>query len=87
MEVGNGSDVLRELSRKIDVYKRQNLMKAYKDGSDTPIMPLQGKKVAVVGDGNVAMDCLLYTSTKSGSVPTMMSRIRRRAGGTGFGVR
>ena len=30
---------------------RINLMKAYKDGSDTPIMPLQGKKVAVVGGG------------------------------------
>ena len=35
---------------------RINLMKAYRDGSDTPIMPLQGKKVAVVGGGNVAMD-------------------------------
>ena len=35
---------------------RINLMKAYKDGSDTPIMPLAGKKVAVVGGGNVAMD-------------------------------
>ena len=35
---------------------RINLMKAYKDGSDTPIMPLKGKKVAVVGGGNVAMD-------------------------------
>ena len=31
-------------------------MKAYKEGSDTPIMPLAGKKVAVVGGGNVAMD-------------------------------
>ncbi len=35
---------------------RINLMKAYRDGADTPIMPLQGKKVAVVGGGNVAMD-------------------------------
>ncbi len=35
---------------------RINLMKAYKEGSDTPIMPLKGKKVAVVGGGNVAMD-------------------------------
>ena len=35
---------------------RINLMKAYKEGSDTPIMPLNGKKVAVVGGGNVAMD-------------------------------
>ena len=35
---------------------RINLMKAYKEGSDTPLMPLKGKKVAVVGGGNVAMD-------------------------------
>ena len=35
---------------------RINLMKAYREGSDTPIMPLTGKKVAVVGGGNVAMD-------------------------------
>ena len=33
---------------------RSNLMKAYKDDSDTPIM--KGGKVAVVGGGNVAMD-------------------------------
>ena len=33
---------------------RVNLMKAYRDGSDTPIM--HAKKVAVVGGGNVAMD-------------------------------
>ena len=33
---------------------RINLMKAYKPGSDTPIQ--HGKKVAVVGGGNVAMD-------------------------------
>ncbi|MBR3920947.1 MAG: FAD-dependent oxidoreductase, partial [Oscillospiraceae bacterium] len=33
---------------------RSNLMKAYKNGSDTPIM--SGGKVAVVGGGNVAMD-------------------------------
>ena len=33
---------------------RSNLMKAYKEGSNTPIMV--GKKVAVVGGGNVAMD-------------------------------
>ncbi len=33
---------------------RSNLMKAYEDGSNTPIMA--GKKVAVVGGGNVAMD-------------------------------
>ncbi len=33
---------------------RSNLMKAYKDDPDTPIM--KGGKVAVVGGGNVAMD-------------------------------
>ncbi len=33
---------------------RINLMKAYKDSSDTPV--LHAKKVAVVGGGNVAMD-------------------------------
>ncbi|MGN1051031.1 MAG: FAD-dependent oxidoreductase, partial [Acutalibacteraceae bacterium] len=33
---------------------RSNLMKAYKEHSDTPIM--KAKKVAVVGGGNVAMD-------------------------------
>ena len=33
---------------------RSNLMKAYKEGSDTPIM--HAKHVAVVGGGNVAMD-------------------------------
>ncbi len=35
---------------------RINLMKAYKPGADTPLMPLEGKTVAVVGGGNVAMD-------------------------------
>ena len=35
---------------------RINLMKAYKEGSDTPVMDLRGKKLAVVGGGNVAMD-------------------------------
>ncbi len=35
---------------------RINLMKAYLPDSDTPIMDLKGKKVAVVGGGNVAMD-------------------------------
>lgn len=33
---------------------RINLMKAYKEGSDTPVM--HAKRVAVVGGGNVAMD-------------------------------
>ena len=33
---------------------RNNLMKAFKEGYDTPIA--RGKKVVVVGGGNVAMD-------------------------------
>ena len=33
---------------------RSNLMKAYREDSDTPIM--KGGRVAVVGGGNVAMD-------------------------------
>ena len=35
---------------------RINLMKAYREDSDTPLMDLKGKRVAVVGGGNVAMD-------------------------------
>lgn len=35
---------------------RINLMKAYQPDSCTPIMQLSGKRVAVVGGGNVAMD-------------------------------
>ena len=35
---------------------RINLMKAYREDSDTPIMDLKGKTVAVVGGGNVAID-------------------------------
>lgn len=45
---------------------RVNLMKAYKDDSQTPIM--QAKKVAVVGGGNVAMDaarCALRLGAES----------------------
>ena len=35
---------------------RINLMKAYQQGADTPLLSLRGKRVAVVGGGNVAMD-------------------------------
>jgi len=35
---------------------RVNLMKAYKEGSDTPVFDLYGKRVAVFGGGNTAMD-------------------------------
>jgi len=35
---------------------RVNLMKAYAEGSDTPVFDLYGKRVAVFGGGNTAMD-------------------------------
>ncbi len=39
---------------------RINLMKAYREDSETPIMDLNRKKVAVVGGGNVAMDAARF---------------------------
>ncbi|MDJ0954292.1 MAG: NADPH-dependent glutamate synthase [Acidimicrobiia bacterium] len=35
---------------------RVNLMKAYLDGNDTPVLDVQGKRVVVFGGGNTAMD-------------------------------
>ena len=62
--VGSGAGLPRFMGIPGESYKgvysanefltRNNLMKAYKDNSTTPI--LRGKKVAVVGGGNVAMD-------------------------------
>jgi glutamate synthase (NADPH/NADH) small chain len=43
---------------------RNNLMKAFQEGSETPIRA--GKKVAVVGGGNVAMDAV-RTATRLGA--------------------
>lgn len=48
---------------------RINLMKAYKDNSDTPVM--HGRNVAVVGGGNVAMDaarCALRLGAETVSI-------------------
>jgi len=47
---------------------RINLMKAYREGADTPIMDLKGKKVAVVGGGNVAMDAARCAKRLGGEV-------------------
>ena len=47
---------LKGVSSANEFLTRINLMKAYREDSDTPIMDLKGKKVAVVGGGNVAMD-------------------------------
>lgn len=62
--VGSGAGLPRFMGIPGESYKgvysanefltRNNLMKAYKDNATTPI--LRGKKVAVVGGGNVAMD-------------------------------
>ena len=45
--------VLWAFSQQTNIYTH-NLMKAYKEGYDTPI--IKSKNVAVVGGGNVAMD-------------------------------
>ncbi len=37
---------------------RVNLMKAYAEGADTPVFDLLGKRVAVFGGGNTAMDAV-----------------------------
>ena len=52
---------------------RINLMKAYREDSDTPIMDLKGKKVAVVGGGNVAMDAA-RTAIRLGADVTVLYR-------------
>lgn len=50
---------------------RSNLMKAYKRESDTPIK--SGKKVAIIGGGNVAMDAA-RTAKRLGSEVTVIYR-------------
>ncbi|MBO5211307.1 MAG: NADPH-dependent glutamate synthase [Clostridia bacterium] len=50
---------------------RNNLMKAYKEGSDTPIM--KAKHTVVVGGGNVAMDAA-RTAKRLGSEVTIVYR-------------
>ena len=60
---------------------RINLMKAYKEGSDTPIMPLKGKKVAVVGGGNVALVSILTPSSLSPSTSFWTMDLGRRNSG------
>ncbi len=51
---------------------RNNLMKAFKDGYDTPIF--KGKKVAVVGGGNVAMDAARTALRLGGEVHIVYRR-------------
>lgn len=50
---------------------RNNLMKAYKDGSDTPVM--HAKKAVIVGGGNVAMDAA-RTAKRLGADVTVVYR-------------
>ena len=51
---------------------RINLMKAYEDDDDTPV--IHGKKVAVVGGGNVAMDAARCARRLGGSVTVIYRR-------------
>ena len=53
---------------------RINLMKAYKDNSDTPIN--HSKKVAVVGGGNVAMDAARCARRLGGDVTIVYRRTK-----------
>ena len=53
---------------------RVNLMKAYKEGAITPI--LRGKKVVVVGAGNVAMDAARTALRLGGEVHLVYRRSR-----------
>ena len=53
---------------------RINLMKAYLPESDTPLMDLRGKKVAVVGGGNVAMDAARCARRMGGEVSIVYRR-------------
>lgn len=52
--MGIAGEALKGVYSANEYLTRSNLMKAYRDDSDTPIM--KGGKVAVVGGGNVAMD-------------------------------
>lgn len=52
--MGIEGENLKGVSSANEFLTRINLMKAYKDGSRTPVQ--HGKRVAVVGGGNVAMD-------------------------------
>ena len=52
--MGIPGESLRGVYSANEYLTRSNLMKAYRDDSDTPVM--KGGKVAVVGGGNVAMD-------------------------------
>lgn len=54
---------------------RINLMKAFRDGADTPIG--HGKKVAVVGGGNVAMDAARSARRLGGDVTIVYRRTRQ----------
>ncbi len=53
---------------------RLNLMKAYKDNSDTPIV--KGKHVIVVGGGNVAMDAARSAKRLGGDVTIVYRRTK-----------
>ena len=55
-----------------EILTRNNLMRAYEENSDTPIM--RGKKVVVVGGGNVAMDAARTALRLGGEVKVVYRR-------------
>lgn len=56
---------------------RNNLMKAYNDGSATPVM--HAKKAVIVGGGNVAMDAARTAKRLGADVTVVYRRTRKRA--------
>ena len=65
---------LRGVCSANEVLTRINLMKAYRPESDTPIQDLRGKRVAVVGGGNVAMDAARCARRLGGEVSIVYRR-------------
>jgi glutamate synthase (NADPH/NADH) small chain len=57
-----------------EILTRINLMKAYKDHSDTPVN--HSKKVAVIGGGNVAMDAARSAKRLGGDVTIVYRRTK-----------
>jgi glutamate synthase (NADPH/NADH) small chain len=53
---------------------RVNLMKAYKQDSDTPLLHLEGRRVAVFGGGNTAMDAVRTAVRLGASEATIVYR-------------
>jgi glutamate synthase (NADPH/NADH) small chain len=53
---------------------RVNLMRAYLEGSDTPVSDVVGKNVAVIGGGNTAMDAVRTAARMGADTSTIYYR-------------